>query len=135
MTTPMANIKGMTEDLAGKLKEKGIKTNEQFLEIAAEAKQRRELAKELGVDAKQVLNLANRTDLARVKGVSGIYSDLLEQAGVDTIKELSHRKPENLHAKIVEVNNEKKLTARVPTAKEVENWVAQAKELPKTLTY
>ena len=135
MTTPIAEIKGMTDDLATKLKEKDVKTNEQYLELSADPKHRRELAKELGVDAKEVLAIANRADLARVKGVSGIYSDLLEHAGVDTIKELSHRKPENLHAKMTEVNDEKKLTGRVPTAGEVEKWVAQAKDLPKILTY
>jgi len=135
MTTPIANIHGVTEDLAAKLKEKGVKTNEHYLELSADPKHRRELAKALGIDAKAVLNIANRADLARIKGVSGVYSDLLEHAGVDTIKELAHRKPENLHAKMVQVNDEHKLTGRVPTVGEVEKWVAQAKDLPKILTY
>jgi predicted flap endonuclease-1-like 5' DNA nuclease len=73
--------------------------------------------------------------LSRVKGVAGVYSDLLEQAGVDTVKELAGRRPDNLHAKMVEVNKEKNLTGRLPTSEMVESWVAQAKELPKFLTY
>lgn len=135
MTTPIAELKGMTAEIAEKLKQKGVKTNEQFLELTADPKHRQELAKELGVDAKEVLGLAHRADLARVKGVSGIYSDLLDHAGVNTIKELSHRVPEHLHTKLVEVNEASKLTGRVPTAGEVEKWVHQAKELPKVLVF
>ena len=63
------------------------------------------------------------------------YSDLLEEAGVDTVVELATRKPENLHAKILEVNAAKKLVRRPPSAKMVADWVMQAKELPRVVTY
>ncbi|MBU0501542.1 MAG: DUF4332 domain-containing protein [Gammaproteobacteria bacterium] len=135
MTTPITELNGMTEAIAEKLKLKGVKTNEQYLEISADPKQRRELAKELGIDAKEVLDLANRADLARVKGVSGVYSELIDRAGVETVKELAHRVPEHLHSKLLEVNEGTKLTGRVPTTGEVEKWIQQAKELPKILTY
>ena len=88
-----------------------------------------------GCDPKVILELCNRADLARIKGVSGVYSDLLEKAGVDTVKELATRRPDNLHAKIIETNDTEKLTERPPNAAAVENWVNQAKELPKLLTY
>lgn len=135
MTTPIAELKGMNDDLTAKLKEKGVSNNEQYLELTAAPKDRKALASDLGVKTRDVLEIANRADLARVKGVSGIYSDLLEHAGVDTVKELAHRKPENLQAKMNEVNDEKNLTGRVPPVAEVEKWVAQAKDLPKILTY
>lgn len=64
-----------------------------------------------------------------------MFSDLLEKAGVDTVKELVARWPDNLHARIVEVNNAEKLVGRVPTASDVEEWVSQAKALSKVLTY
>jgi predicted flap endonuclease-1-like 5' DNA nuclease len=88
-----------------------------------------------GVDTKAILELANRADLARVKGIGGVYADFMEEAGVDTVKELATRNPENLHAKLVEINNEKKLTERVPTAEMVAEWVTQAKGLPPMLEY
>ena len=135
MAIPLKQLKGMDNDLAKKLKVKDIRNSDQFLEAAASAKQRRALAKELEVKEKVVLELANRADLARMKGVAGIYSDLLEQAGVDTIKELATRNPENLHAKIVEVNNEKRLATRLPTVLDVLEWVEAAQEMPKVLTY
>jgi predicted flap endonuclease-1-like 5' DNA nuclease len=135
MAIPLKQLKGMDDDLAKKLKAKNIRDSDQYLEAAASSKQRRALAKELEVAEKAVLELANRADLARMKGVAGIYSDLLEQAGVDTIKELATRNPENLHAKIIEVNNEKRLATRLPTVLDVLEWVEAAQAMPKVLTY
>jgi predicted flap endonuclease-1-like 5' DNA nuclease len=74
-------------------------------------------------------------DLFRIKGVGEEYSELLEASGVDTVKELCNRAPENLTAKMEEVNAEKKLVRRVPTLKEVTAWVAHAKELPPKVTH
>lgn len=135
MAIPIKQLKGMDDQLAKKLKAKEIRDSEQFLEAAASSKQRKGLAKELGVKERTVLELANRADLSRLKGVAGIYSDLLEQAGVDTIKELATRNPENLFNKIVEVNNEKRLAGRLPTILDVAEWVEAAQEMPKVLTY
>lgn len=96
---------------------------------------RKSLASACGYDSKDILELANRADLSRVKGVAGVYSDLLEHAGVDTVKELSKRKPDNLHARIVETNQTANLTKLTPGAKTVAAWVDQAKALPKAKSY
>jgi predicted flap endonuclease-1-like 5' DNA nuclease len=135
MTTAVKELKGATEAIAAKLKEKGITDNEKLLAAGGSPAQRKELAAHCGCDVRVVLELCNRADLARVKGVSGVYSDLLEKAGVDTVKELATRRADNLHAKILETNEKEKLTERPPTAAAVEDWVRQAKELPKVLTY
>lgn len=71
----------------------------------------------------------------RIKGVGGRYSELLELAGVDTVPELAARKPENLYKKMVEVNEQKNLVQKLPTAKQVENWTKQAAALPRILQY
>jgi predicted flap endonuclease-1-like 5' DNA nuclease len=131
----MAQMRGVTADVSAKLKAMGLKDNNLFLEAAKTSKQRKELAKTLGIDEKAVLELANRADLARVKGIGEVFSDLLENAGVDTVKEMAKRVPENLHARLVEINTEKKLAGRQPTLDQVKDWVAQAKELPKLLEY
>ncbi len=128
-------IKGVSEALAGKLMELGIKNSDQLLEKANAPEGRRDLAGKLGIDAKLVLELANRSDLIRIKGVAGAFSDLLENAGVDTVKELAARVPENLQAKLMEINEKMKLSQRTPTVEMVSDWVKQAKVLPKTLEY
>ncbi len=94
-----------------------------------------EISEKSGVSEKQILNWVNRADLSRVKGVSTQYADLLECAGVDTIPELATRNAENLQQKMAEVNAEKKLVRKVPSEKQVTDWVAQAKELPRLITH
>jgi predicted flap endonuclease-1-like 5' DNA nuclease len=135
MTTAVKDLRGATEAIVAKLKEKDISNNEKLLNAAAAPAQRRELAAQCGCDAKDILALANRADLARIKGISGVYSDLLETAGVDTVKELATRRPDNLHAKIISTNDAEKLTQRPPTIAAVKSWIEQAKGLPKILTY
>jgi predicted flap endonuclease-1-like 5' DNA nuclease len=135
MAIPIKQLKGMDDALAKKLKAMDIRDSEQYLQATTSSKQRKALAKELDVPERDVLELANRADLSRLKGVAGIYSDLLERAGVDTIKELATRNPENLYNKMVEVNNELRLAGRLPTILDVAEWVEDAQAMPKILTY
>jgi len=135
MVTAVKDLAGATDTIVAKLMEKNIKNNEQLLAAAGAPAQRKELAAECGCNVRDILELANRADLARIKGVSGVYSDLLEAAGVDTVKELATRRADNLHVKIIETNEAKQLTQRPPTAAAVDDWVKQAKELPRALTY
>lgn len=135
MSVAINDLKGMQPEISKQLKEMGISNNKQLLEASKSPEERKALAAKLGMETRPLLELANRANLSRVKGVAGVYSDLLEQAGVDTVKELAIRRPDNLHAKMVEVNQVKNLTARLPTQEMVESWVHQAKELPKLLTY
>ncbi len=79
---------------------------------------------------KKLLGWINRADLCRIKGVGEEYSDLLECAGVDSVPELSHRNPENLHASMITVNEKKNLVRATPSVTKVQDWVRQAKKLP-----
>ena len=133
--TNIATIEGIGPVFAEKLVAAGVKTVEALLDKAKDPKGRKALAEASGIDEKKILNWANKADLMRIKGVGEEYSDLLEAAGVDTVKELKHRKAENLHAKMEEVNAEKKLVRQTPSLKSVTDWVEQAKELPAVMTY
>jgi len=135
MTTPIDELKGITEGIVAAMKAKGISDNEQLVDAAATPAQRQALAADCACDARDILQLVNRADLARIKGVSGVYSDLLERAGVDTVKELATRRPDNLHAKLTDTNAGIGLTQKPPTAAQVAEWTAQAQALPKTLSY
>ncbi|MEW6764760.1 MAG: DUF4332 domain-containing protein [Pseudomonadota bacterium] len=135
MTISVKELKGITDDLASKLAEKGINHSEQLLEAAAKPADRKELASLAGVETSVILELANRADLARIKGVAGVFGDLLEAAGVDTVKELATRRADNLHAKIAEVNEQLKLAGRLPTEANVQDWIDQAKALGARIEY
>ena len=135
MQKPIGDLKGMTAAIAAVLKEQGITNSLQLLEAAKKPAQRKTLAAACSCKTREILELANRADLARLKGIGVVYSDLLEQAGVDTVKELRHRRPDNLHAKILEVNETKSLTKQPPPMATVEEWVNQAKELDPMIEY
>ncbi len=131
----LSDIEGIGETYASKLEAAGISTQENLLEICCEKKGRKDIAEKSGVSEKLILNWVNRADLARIKGVSTQYADLLECAGVDTVPELAQRNAENLTAKMAEVNEEKNLVRKIPTESQVQDWVAQAKELPRVITH
>jgi len=128
-------IEGIGAKLATKLRKARIRTTEALLKRGATKKGRDEIAEETGLTAHQILEWVNRADLMRVKGVGEEYSDLLEASGVDTVKELRNRNAANLHAKMVEVNEAKRLVRRLPTLSMVERWVAHAKELTPVVTH
>lgn len=128
-------IEGIGEAYELKLNEAGIKSIEALLDACATKKGRDALAEKTGISDKLILKWANRADLDRINGVGSEYADLLEASGVDTVPELAQRKPENLHKKMLEVNEEKKLVRKMPTLKQVEDWVEQAGKLPRILNY
>src|SRR5690349_13602436 len=131
--TSIDKIRGITAELAAKLKEQKILNSEQLLKAGCDADARKQLAKATGADPKVLLEMLNRADLDRVAGIGAVYSDLLENAGVDTVKELAHRVPANLYVKLIEINTQQKLTTHPPTAEMVTAWVEAAKKLPVVL--
>ena len=135
MAISVKKLKGMNANLERNLTKLGIRNTNQLLDASKGPKERKALAIKVGINERDILELANRADLSRVKGIAGVYSDLLEKGGVDTIKELATRRPDNLHSKLLEVNNKLKLSNREPTLSMVNDWVNQAKSLPKILSY
>lgn len=135
MPLAIQKLKGVTPELEGKLKASGLDTAEKLFEAVLTPESRESLAATLGVESQVILELANRADLARIKGIAGVYGDLLEEAGVDTVKELKGRVPEHLHAKLLEVNAVKNLTPKPPTLKNVQTWVSLARRRRKFLQY
>ena len=128
-------IEGIGPAYGEKLRGVGITTVEALLEAAASPKGRQEMAEKTEITEKLILEWANLADLFRIKGVGEEYSDLLEEAGVDTVVELARRNPENLYNALKEINDEKKLVRALPGPNQVKSWVEQAKELPRVMTY
>ena len=135
MAYKIIDIEGIGEAYAAKLEAAGINTPEDLLAACASAKGRKEMAEKTEISEKLILRWTNHADLFRINGIAGQFAELLEAAGVDTVKELRHRVPANLHAKVTEVNAEKNLCNRVPSLPELEKMIAQAKELEPVITY
>lgn len=133
--TAIVDIEGIGGAYEAKLKAVGVATVEKLLEAGATPKGRKDLAEKTGISGDLILKWVNRADLYRIKGIGQEYSDLLEASGVDTVMELAQRKAENLFAKMVEVNEAKKLVRKMPTQAQVAAWVESAKALPRAVSY
>lgn len=135
MSYKIIDIEGVGEVYAEKLTAAGIKKVEDLLEKCATPKGRKELAEATEISEKLILRWTNHADLFRISGVGPQFAELLEAAGVDTVKEFRHRVAENLVPKLEEVNAQKNLVNRVPSVKEVQKMIDQAKELEPKVSY
>lgn len=130
MKLQIRELKDVTAEIGEKLLGAGLKDSDQLLAAAGPAQARKALATQLNIDERLLLALANRADLARLRGVGRVFSDLLEFAGVDTVVELAKRVPANLFTKLGQVAADHPVK-RLPRLTDVENWVSQAKALER----
>ncbi len=133
--TSIKDIEGIGEKYKQKLAKEKILTTEGLLEAGGTPKGRKELAEKTGIGDALILEWVNLADLYRIKGIGSEYSDLLEEAGVDTVVELSKRVPKNLYDKMTEINEKKKLVRKMPSESQVADWVNEAKKLPRKVSY
>lgn len=135
MDYKIIDIEGVGAVYAEKLQAAGINKVSELLEKCAAPKGRKELAEATGISGKLILRWTNHADLFRINGVGPQFAELLEAAGVDTVKEFRHRVAENLQPKLAEVNEAKNICNRVPAVSEVQKMIDQAKELEPKVTY
>ena len=132
---PIEKIEGIGPVYAQKLLTVGVITTKDLLDQGKSRKSREDLVEKTGISATLVLKWVNMADLMRIHGVGEEYSELLEKAGVDTIKELRKRNPKNLLEAIVKANEAHKLVRRLPNLSEVESWIKEAKEAEPSMNY
>lgn len=135
MAYKIEEIEGIGPAFGEKLRAAKITNTDHLLKACATRKGRSDTEEATGIDAKRLLKWANMADLMRISGVGEEYSELLEAAGVDTVKELRNRRADNLAAKMAEVNAAKKLVRQVPSESQVAKWVEQAKALDPVISH
>lgn len=135
MNYPITDIEGVAPAVAERLKKLRIRTTARLLEVAKSPRGRKTLAEKTGIEASRILKWANMADMMRIKGVGEEYSELLEAAGVDTVRELKYRNPKKLAETMAKTNKERKLVQLLPSEKAITRWIAEAKALPMKITY
>lgn len=135
MSYPITAIDGIDGETAALVKSVGIRSTEKLLEAARTVKGRKALAEKTKINEQQWLCWANGADRMRIKGISKEYSELLQAAGVCTVKELKHRNPAKLAQAMAEINEKEKMVRLLPSEKVVCRWIESAKKLPLKITY
>ena len=135
MSYPITDIEGIDGEVAIVLKSVGIRSTARLLEAARTVKGRKALSTKTGFDEKQLLYWANVADRMRIKGVRKEYSELLQAAGVDTVKELKYRNPGNLAKAMADANKKRRVVRVLPSEKVVKRWIENARLLPLKITY
>ena len=128
-------IEGIGEAVAVKFRAAGVRTTEALLERGGTPQGRKELAKMTGFSEKVILEWVNRADMFRVRGIGSQYSDLLEAAGVDTVRELATRKADALLESLAKVNAAKNKVNKIPGLNRVKGWIQNAKSLKRGVEY
>ncbi len=135
MSYPLTDIEGIDGNIAAILKSVGVRSTGGLLEAARTSRGRKSLAKKTALSEKQLLCWANMADRMRISGISKEYADLLQAAGVDTVKELKYRNPSKLVTAMADANKKRKLVRLLPSEKVVVRWIDHAKKLPLKITY
>lgn len=135
MSYKIIEIEGIGETYAKKLQAIGIRTTENLLTAGGTKKGRDSIATQTGIPDSLILTWVNHADLFRIKGIAAQFSELLEAAGVDTVKELGNRNPESLHAKLTETNDKYMLSGRVPSLSSLKEMIVSAKQMKAAVTH
>ena len=135
MSRSIQDIEGIGRKYAELLKLQGIDTTDKLLKAGGNRSGRKEISEKTSINESMILKWVNMCDLFRIKGVAGQFAELLEAAGVDTIKELRNRNAANLSLQIAEINAAKHLCKSTPGEKFVAIWIQQAKALEPMVTH
>jgi hypothetical protein len=135
MSFPVGEIDGVDSAAAAKLKAVGIRTSDKLLDAAKSLQGRKMLSEKTGIDERNLLRLANKIDRMRIKGIGQEYADLLQIAGVDTVRELKYRNPKRLAERMKAINDKRKLVRVLPSENTVGRWIEHAKKLPLKISY
>jgi hypothetical protein len=135
MSYPITDIGGIDGDVAASLKSAGIRSTAKLLDEAGTVRGRRTLAGKTGLAEKQLLCWANMADRMRIKGISKEYAELLQAAGVNTVKELRFRSPVNLAKAMADANKRRKMVRLLPSEKVVCRWIEHAQKLDLKIKY
>jgi predicted flap endonuclease-1-like 5' DNA nuclease len=135
MGVPLNELRGATGTVLAGFKKQGVNTSDSLLGKARTPQDRDALATAVGVDGTLLLALVKRADIARLKGIGRVYSDMLEESGATTISELAQCLPETLHATLRRINAKRRLTNRPPSLDQVTDFIDQARTLPLLIRY
>src|SRR5262245_10605725 len=135
MPYPIVVVDCVSPGIAKRLLDAKIRTTAKLLRVASTPQGRKLLSKQLGLDAATILRCANMADRMRIKGIGRESAELLEAAGVDTVRELRYRNPANLAGRMKAALKNAKLLRPLPSEKVLARWIDDARKLKLEIRY
>jgi hypothetical protein len=112
-----------------------IKHSKHLFERARSKQDRAELAALADVPKDALLELVKLSDLVRASYVGPVYARILYEAGADTLEKLAASAPDELLARMIAVNEEKKITKAAIPSEDLGPWLKTVKLIPKVILY
>jgi len=131
----LTEIKGFTTATMNKFRNNGIRSANSFLYECGSASKRRTWARKLGIQFGKLTEWIRFADLFRIKGIGTKYVELLHYAGVQDVRTLSKRSPQQLYKQMQAANDRRHVVRAIPSYKQVSRWVSQAKRMKKVVNY
>ncbi|MFX0041899.1 MAG: DUF4332 domain-containing protein [Candidatus Hodarchaeota archaeon] len=126
--TPIIELEGIGKKYGKTLEKAGVSKVENLLLLDADKVE--ELVGKTKISKKLIDKWAEHADLMRIGGVGPEYADVLNQIGIDSVKEFAQRNPENTLERIMELDKKKPdVFRKPPRLEDIKDWIAQAKEL------
>ena len=121
-------IEGIGGKFGQKLEKGGIENIEDLIPMSR--KEIKELAGKTGISEKLLDKWQEHADLMRINGVGPEYAEALNEIGIDSVKELAQRNPENTLERIEKLDKEKpNVIRKLPVLDWIKDWIEEAKKI------
>ena len=133
--TRLSGARGIAPEQLDLLKKQGITTSDDLLKRGAAFEGRDALAAQTGITELTLTRLVGCAELERINGITWDSATLLQAAGVESVPELVLSEPDKLLTRLVEANQAQQVIKRALTAKQLQTWIAAAREVTPVITY
>jgi hypothetical protein len=126
---------GISDNTISKLEKSGITNTIKLFDRVINAEKRRELGILTGISETSILELTKLADLSRIKWVGTTFARMLYDIGIDTVEKVAKADPVDLHARVNQLNKEKKIYKGHIGLNDMQILVNIAKEVPLDIEY
>ena len=90
----------------------------------------KKLAEKTKISEKLIDKWAEHADLMRIDGIGPEYAEVINEIGINSVKEFAQRNPNNTLDRIMKLNKEKpNMFRRPPTLTMIKDWIKEAKSI------
>jgi len=126
--TPIIEIEGIGKKYGITMEKAGFLDVESLIGLDRDGIKK--LAEKTKISEKLLDKWAEHADLMRINGIGPEYAEVINEIGIDSVKELAQRNPNNTLERIAKLDKEKPdVFRKPPTLKMIEDWIEEAKKI------